>query len=182
MLLVGSTHSSCPGDCFSAFVNVTGSPAKNAMSCVLFLRHCNYHSEYDLCLSLLVTLGSKALSCDHTSVYLPPAGLQYQGLGHTLKKTSEMGSVTTSLTELLGMAFSGSTSEFVTRELSARTSSQSAFCQAALDAIILWFTFVHVGFTPLFLCLKLDFSRACVYNSSRGNKKCLVMFDLLEVP
>lgn len=144
------------------------------------MRYCNYHGEYALCLFPLFALGSKTLICDSTSVYLRAAVLQYQGLNHTSQKTSETGSVTTSLTDLPDTALSGSTSEFVTKELSVGTSFQSAFCGAALDAITLWFTFEHVGFTPLFLHSKLDFSRACIYNFSRGNKKCLVMFDLLE--
>lgn len=36
MLLFRTTHSSCPGGCSGAFVNLTGSPAKKATNCVLF--------------------------------------------------------------------------------------------------------------------------------------------------
>ncbi|OPJ81861.1 hypothetical protein AV530_014396 [Patagioenas fasciata monilis] len=63
--------------------------------------------------------------------------LKYQGLDDTLQKTSEAGSVTTSLTDLPNAALPGSTSESATGELSVGTSSRSAFCWAALEAIIL---------------------------------------------
>lgn len=107
--------------------------------------------------------------------------LKHQGLGHTLQKTSGTGSVTASSTDVPGTALPGSTSESGTGELCVGTSSRSAGCWAALEAIILWFTSDHVGFAPLSLRFKWDsFFRACVYHFSRGNKKCLVMFDLLE--